>query len=536
MKNLLILTIMFSLLSCFTTELQAQRERDTWVVGRNPEGDNRSSRLTFKDGELVKVDTVYNPGFLLAVTSYCDPETGEMLLYSNGFHLFDGNGEIINKDEILNPTYYAKSEVRGCKQMFGEKKVCGTRAAGTLVLLPLEDNRMGVVHQYPTRGIVHMGVDSLYYTELQRDPSENTWEIIKMNELIMYDWDEYLTHTTSLTAVRHGNGRDWWVLAGGMNTVALCKNESCFRVYVFLLSPEGLSLDHVEVILPGYERNNSIRSIRSSVDGSVLATVGIDMRDPDYKRYVHLYDFDRCDGTMSLREGEIEIGMDDLNNYGGIDVDYSATGRYLYVHNSTILVQYDLMGEEWWMTGDTVGVWSQAIDDSTEGVKRPTQFAWSSLAPDGKIYVSALLDGSPYMHVIHHPERRGAACEFEQNGLALPYVNKESVPLYMNYSLGALKDSPCDSLGLSTAVKHVEKEEKFILYPNPAQNQLKIKSEKLMKSYTIYSISGVKLQSDVMVRDEVDISTLPEGTYIIKIEFKDGSRAAEKFVKIGVIR
>ncbi len=530
MKSLLISTIIFSLLFCFTRELLAQHERDTWIVGSNTKTSKSANLLTFKDGELVKVDTVNHSGDLLAVTSYCDPETGEMLLYSDGFHLFDGNGEIINKDEILNPTYWAKSEVRGFEKRYGF--TTGTRAAGTMVILPLADDRFGIVHQYPTRGIIYMGVDSLYYTELQRNRSENTWEIIKMNELIMHDWDEYLANGTSLSAIRHGNGRDWWVLAGGMNAVALCKNESCFRFYVFLLSPEGLSLDHVEVILPGYERNNSITYVRPSVEGSMLTTVGVDMRDPDYKRYVHLYDFDRCDGTMSLREGEIDIGKDDLNIYGGIDVDYSASGRYLYVHNASILVQYDLMEEEWWMTGDTVGVWSQAIDDNTEGVGRHSLFSWSSLAPDGKIYISAAVDGSSYMHVIHHPERRGPACEFEQNGLALPYINKESVPLYMNYSLGALKDSPCDSLGLSTAVKHVEKEKRFILYPNPAQNQLKIESEKLMKSYTIYSISGVKLQSDVMVRDEVDISTLPEGIYIINIDFKDGSRAAEKFVKM----
>ncbi len=534
MKNLLIITVIFSLFSCLSTELQAQHERDTWVVGRNNKGEKSSNRLTFKDGELVNVDVVNHQGSLLAVTSYCDPETGKMLLYSDGFHLFDGDGEIINTEEILNPTYFAKSEVRGFEKRYGY--TCGTRAAGTLVLLPLEDNRMGVVHQYPTRGIVHMGVDSLYYTELQRDPSENTWEIIKMNELIMYDWDEYLANTASLTAVRHGNGRDWWVLAGGLNTVALCKNESCFRVYVFLLSPEGLSLDHVEVILPGYDRNNSIWFIRPNIEGSMLATVGVDMRDPEYKRYVHLYDFDRCDGTMSMREGEIEIGEDDLNSYGGIDLDYSASGNYLYVHNASILVQYDLMEEEWWMTGDTVGIWSQAIDDDTGGLRLPTQFAWSSLAPDGKIYISAANDLSTYMHVIHYPERRGVACEFEQNGLALPYVNKESAPLYMNYSLGALKDSPCDSLGLSTSLKHIEKENFILVYPNPARDQLKVESKKPMKSFAIYSISGVALQSDIMLRDEVDISTLPEGTYIIKIDFKDGSRAAEKFVKIGVIR
>src|SRR5699024_10921763 len=95
----------------------------------------------------------------------------------------------------------------------------GTRASGAFVILPLKEGVFGIVHQFHTFNPFHPGVDTLFYTQVQKDFSEpNKWEWKKQNEIIMEEKDNYLATVVSMCAIRHGNGRDWWVITGGMST------------------------------------------------------------------------------------------------------------------------------------------------------------------------------------------------------------------------------------------------------------------------------------------------------------------------------
>lgn len=67
------------------------------------------------------------------------------------------------------------------------------------------------------------------------------------------------------------------------------------------------------------------------------------------------------------------------------------------------------------------------------------------------------------------------------------------------------------------------------IYPNPTKGELNIKTDKKIKSSTIVDISG----KTVFKTDskKVDISSLPKGTYLMQVEFGDGTTATEKVVK-----
>lgn len=74
----------------------------------------------------------------------------------------------------------------------------------------------------------------------------------------------------------------------------------------------------------------------------------------------------------------------------------------------------------------------------------------------------------------------------------------------------------------------------FECYPNPANNQLNVKSEKLIESYKITSSSGklIKETNDINSNElTVDIQDVPNGVYFIEIQSKENT-SKKYFVKI----
>ncbi|MBW7675451.1 T9SS type A sorting domain-containing protein [Chryseobacterium chendengshani] len=67
------------------------------------------------------------------------------------------------------------------------------------------------------------------------------------------------------------------------------------------------------------------------------------------------------------------------------------------------------------------------------------------------------------------------------------------------------------------------------IYPNPTKGEINIKTDKKIKSSTVFDLSGkVLLQTDSQT---VNISSFTKGTYLLKVEFADGSTKTEKVIK-----
>jgi len=76
---------------------------------------------------------------------------------------------------------------------------------------------------------------------------------------------------------------------------------------------------------------------------------------------------------------------------------------------------------------------------------------------------------------------------------------------------------------VANATKHVS------VYPNPTNGEINIKTDKKVKTTAVLDFSG----KAVMKTDagKPDISSLPKGTYLIQIEFTDGTTTTEKVIK-----
>lgn len=89
----------------------------------------------------------------------------------------------------------------------------------------------------------------------------------------------------------------------------------------------------------------------------------------------------------------------------------------------------------------------------------------------------------------------------------------------------------CDTVGCTPpplAVEHIESSNKILIYPNPATNEVNIKSEQPITLIEIIDVSGkLVLES---TSHTVDVSNLSEGIYYVKAQFFNGSSAYEKLV------
>lgn len=67
------------------------------------------------------------------------------------------------------------------------------------------------------------------------------------------------------------------------------------------------------------------------------------------------------------------------------------------------------------------------------------------------------------------------------------------------------------------------------IYPNPTKGEINIKADKKIKSSTVLDFTGKSILTSTSAK--ADLSSLPKGTYILKVDFTDGTSSSEKVIK-----
>ena len=216
-----------------------------------------------------------------------------------------------------------------------------------------------------------------------------------------------------LAAVKHGNGRDWWVIMKKYsNSVALDE------FYIYLVSPSGISAPMVQHI--GYPIiSGSILRLKFSKNGDKLFAVA-----PD--NLIESYDFDRCTGVLSnvntiSPNNDLPIGKFYWSFALSPDVSKLYTTSVYNGSNqdTSYLVQYDL---------NTTNILASA--DTLHTFIRPAVAGLLQIGPDDKIYMGCSYEKTDceffYLYcdttrnyvtdnisVINSPDSLGAACNFQ---------------------------------------------------------------------------------------------------------------------------
>jgi type IX secretion system substrate protein len=339
--------------------------------------------------------------------------------------------------------------------------------------------------------------------------------------------------------VRHGNGKDWWVVlrrhdGTGYRSVLLQRDSVVQAVESDI--PE-LGTDWL-TCADWYSIHGNL--LDASMDGSRLL-------DNYGRSAAKLLAFDRCSGEVSLLD-TFSTGITPLETVGGVVINctvngfqFSPSGRYLYGAGCAEFAQWDLEAADIGASKVKLGGVPWALDDE-QNVKVGYRGGFKAFAPgpDGKIYNLMRTAHS----VIEYPDEPG-----EASGLCLAADNAPgsclgpNVPYYLfsnrfpNYRLGALAGSACDTIRQDTVPPPppipVPGDYGVKVWPNPASGQVSIEVtlpeyESGTAAIEVVDMLGRVLHRATLGDNQQEIlihtSNWPAGIYLVKLHDKEGTQ------------
>ncbi len=391
----------------FAVSVISQNHDYVWLTGYDSFNANQDFGGTVIDFNqeppyIYREDREMNINTTLA--SYYD-SLGNMLLYTNGIRIANKNHEYIEGGDSLNIGSFALSNYIG-----------GYRAPQCHVFIhqPETDTLILFHESTEVHDTFSVAIVAMLMTKIDLNANGGQGKVTSKNEVLA----EGVFGT--LTAAKHANGRDWWIL----NT-----DRSKNRYQRFLLSPEGIKGHTIVQVEPENTSTLSTGLITFSSDGNKLARYNV-------ADGVYLFDFDRCDGSIS---DATFLPLPETLPGGGLA--FSSNSRFLYIADVEKIYQFDTWA-------DDIAA-SEVVVAEYDGYQSPfsTAFFLMQMGPDGRIYINCP-NGVNVMHTIEYPNKKGVACEVRQHSVQLPTYNAFTMPHSPNYRLGPLDGSPCDTLGL----------------------------------------------------------------------------------------
>ncbi|MBL0339491.1 MAG: T9SS type A sorting domain-containing protein [Bacteroidetes bacterium] len=481
----------------------AQNRGNIWCFGD-------SAGIDFNNGAVPINSSLNTRG---SCVSYCDT-SGQLILYASTgwadiFINFPFSTQIFNSSDSL---------------ILNGDSIRGNNWYKELVLIPMPDDSMKYY-------LFSAGVTSgpgFSYSIVDMNQNGGLGEVVQKNVLL-----QNFPCTDGITAIKHGNGRDWWIIFRRWDNI----ND---MYYKYLITPNGISIVQIQNI--GSATSNGFTNMNFSSDGTKMVVTNL-------AGLMELYDFDRCTGVIS---NPVTIHPEPTTApYGRFwGCEFSGSGRFLYVSTyntiESALFQYDLLSSN--------PVASRCTLEYNPGLRVGNGFL--RRGPDQKIYFSrawecaASPDCYPYpdsvynyvnmnLSVINYPDSLGTACgyapfSFYLGGKRTYY----GLPNNPDYDLPAVAGSPCDTLVSINEPASISTNANLHVYYAPDWEKAFINAEKLKgKNYRlrmvdvlgkeVYSESGA-LNSPYFTRD-LNCASFAKGMYIVDFE-TENEKLIKKFV------
>ena len=424
--------------------------------------------------------------------SLCD-SLGNLLAYTNGCDIAGADDEIIEGGDTINAGYVNYLQ---CRQ-YGYGYSSGIQSA---LMLPIPDTT-GIIftfheHLIYTYNPFNVITDKLLYSVVDMQQNNGQGKVTAKDVPLVTGSLSY----GGLTAVKHANGRDWWVVVPDFSGNVF---------HIFKLTRQGITETLIQTIgIVPNAMGEGYGQVVFSPDGSRL------YRTNPYNP-VMVYDFDRTTGIFT---GFSTIAY----NYGSsvkgeTGCALSPNGRFLYLSVREHVYQLDLQSPNISASQTLVATWDGYA------APLPTLFWQCQLGPDCKIYIKTT--DMPCYHVIHHPDEPGLACNVEQRGLALPTPSGSSMPSFPNFRLGTLEQPglPCSPVS-ATGSPVFSPLPLLSVFPNPASEYLKIIPNGPLPAGAIWVLSdalGRVVRSERLYDGEscteIQISVLAVGVYYYRL-------------------
>ena len=466
--------------------LRAQQLYDwSWPLG----GFNQTI-LQFSENGLRIQPTENNANMLLRKTSSAiSDSSGALIMYTNGFIIADGKGRrIINGDTLTTGKLYMSQSTSGIGGLVGNIYPNGA----IFLPYPRDPKKYILVYNdsdfWDSDDILFTISPKSYYAII-----ENTSEGLKVADKYILLEDEVLDGF--VYGIPHLNGEDYWIVTCKFNS-----NEYLF----YLLTENGIKHTHRDTIGIVNKGSTYFSGIKLSPDGNTLGK----FRPIDG---LELFDIDRSTGRLSNYR-QLDIPTFIYPQQGSLD--FSPSGRFIYFNDATQVYQVDLHAEDWKS--------SVILIDTFDNYRTPigffTAFREMKRTPDCRIFVTA--GGStPYIHVIHEPDKPGKACRFEQRSIDLGDHQFSPIPNMPEYNVGFDWESYCDLLS-STKITSQESKIDISIWPNPCTSVVSFQWDEQItfKEVLLFNMSGNLLHSkrlDGTSQSSIWMYEYPAGVYLL---------------------
>ncbi|MBK9638303.1 MAG: T9SS type A sorting domain-containing protein [Bacteroidetes bacterium] len=332
---------------------------------------------------------------------------------------------------------------------------------GTIILpLAKDDSSFLVVHHRKSQSL-----SNFYYLWSKVIDSSGVFKVISKNNLLAN-----VSSATKLNAVKHGNGKDWWLVTHTIEADTF---------YIYLIDSNGIQAPLKQAIGSYYSINFPLPGVNGemvfSKFGNYLAAVGTEILD--------VFNFDRCSGQLSNYQNLMTLPFSSPDKVYW-SCSFSPNERYFYASDlvgpsqPVINVQHTLQFDM--QAASVVSSRCTVFSINSEYVTWQHQ-----LGPDGKIYMArgnpafptVVTDtGSTYLAVIENPNDSCPGLIFNLYGQSLGGRRSlASLPNNPNYELGRLEPNGC----ATAIIENSSSLPPWIVYPNPANEIINIQSNSL---------------------------------------------------------
>jgi hypothetical protein len=470
-----------------------------WMLRDLPTPTDTAIGIDFTTGQPDTFSLSRSMSFTLSNASICD-SVGHLLFYTNGCYVANSQHQMIMGTNGFNPGYETSYDFRGSLILQSTLILPWPNKSSVYCIIHMSADTFTIGNNYFEVPI------NLRYSAIDMTLDNGLGGFTNVKNQIVVDDTLVLGR---LTACKHANGRDWWILAHQLMTN---------RYYELLLSPDTVLVYRTQDIGDSISSGIAIGTAIFSRDGSRFAYCNGDS-------ILNIFNFDRCRGELTNR---LSVYLNDTLDLALTGCAFSPSGRYLYLSNNFHVFQLDMNANDIAASKIIVGTWDSTYTPGT------ATFFYMVLGPDNKIYLSTW-GGLAYFNVINNPDSAGAACNFVQRGLPLPFLGVHSMNNAPNYSLGPLTGTICDSLSNGIEVI-ANKNSALTVYPNPAISTITLSCDQQLSKnnfIVIYDFLGKEVfsgQNIIGNSFEINISDFSTGVYTVIVQ-NSSRQVIGKFVK-----
>jgi hypothetical protein len=442
------------------------------------------------------------------VASICD-KNGNFLMMTDGILLYNSNGDTIKGGggNINNDCY---SKQFNFHNAYVQNSIIIPKIKNEYYIFYGTISNSKCNAFFPPTIYDTFDFDEIRYSVVDMDKNNGAGEITVLNKQLLSVPSPWV-NKVGITATRHANGRDWWV-------VRPSSRQRQYK-YIFLVTPDTI-IEHTQdlgLYFGGFQSDNSGQIIFSQ-DGRFYAEC-------TNNGPITIYDFDRCKGEFNIKRIIEPTAFKDktYNNWvNWCGVCFSPNNQYLYICDDRFVYQINI-----YELNDSLATIKVSEKDTSKNFPK---YSNMQLTPTGNIWIGSWNSISSEINAIMKPNEYGKACEFKFDYISL-LSNTDDPPNIPNYSLGALAGSPCDTIRVPP--------NEWVLYPNPTTEEIKLKVPNSIEGEIvqvgIYDMLGklVLMQERLVDIDHevrIDVRRMADGMYVVKAVHQQ-SKFVTKFVK-----